>query len=241
MLTKYFYTWVILVIFTFILLFIKRKDNILFRKEYISFLFVKWKIIVFLLSLFLISWVWLLWFDLTWDLWISIIMSILVFYTSPYSVWIFYRFLIWIDRNYINLFFAIILSFFSSSWFYDWYNYFILLWFYPPTWYANIFYSIPLYILAWMLWNLNYSKSKWMFFSFSTNKWISEKQKFEFKKFWVYITVPWLILLSSLLYFIYLIVFQYNISTKNIKKDINKIVENKNSKIKLYIWWDVML
>ncbi|MDQ7009211.1 MAG: CapA family protein [Candidatus Gracilibacteria bacterium] len=248
MLEKYLYLWIILVVCTFILLILNRKNNILFKKEYITFLFQKWKIIIFLLSLFLISLVGLLGFNPTWDLWISIIMPILTFYTSPYSVGTFYRFVTGIDRSYINVFIAIILSFFSASWFYDGYNYFILLGFYPMTWYSNIFYSIPLYIMAGMFWNLNYSKKKGMFFSFSTEKWITEKQLFSFQNFGIYIIIIGFIFTSSLMYFIYLIDYQKVIFSKktfngeeNIKKDILKKETEFNNKIKITIGGDVML
>lgn len=203
-LETYFKSWVTIVLFTFVLSIFKRNQILLLSKKYFYFLFVKWKIIVFLLALFIISGVGLLWLDPTWDLGISIIMSILTYFTAPYSVGIFYRFIKWIERKNIELFLAIILTFFSASWFYDGYNYLYLLWFYPNTWFSNILYSIPVYLLWWIIWNLDYSKEKGAYLSFYNKKWTLEPENKSIKPFLLYIVLSGSILVWTFGYFIYL-------------------------------------
>jgi len=203
-LETYFKSWVTIVLFTFVLSIFKRNQILLLSKKYFYFLFVKWKIIVFLLALFIVSGVGLLWLDPTWDLGISIIMSILTYFTAPYSVGIFYRFIKWIERKNIELFLAIILTFFSASWFYDGYNYLYLLWFYPNTWFSNILYSIPVYLLWWIIWNLDYSKEKGAYLSFYNKKWTLEPENKSIKPFLLYIVLSGSILVWTFGYFIYL-------------------------------------
>ena len=203
-LETYFKSWVTIVLFTFVLSIFKGNQILLLSKKYFYFLFVRWKIIVFLLALFIISGVGLLWLDPTWDLGISIIMSILTYFTAPYSVGIFYRFIKWIERKNIELFLAIILTFFSASWFYDGYNYLYLLWFYPNTWFSNILYSIPVYLLWWIIWNLDYSKEKGAYLSFYNKKWTLEPENKSIKPFLLYIVLSGSILVWTFGYFIYL-------------------------------------
>ena len=203
-LETYFKSWVTIVLFTFVLSIFKKNQILLLSKKYFYFLFVKWKIIVFLLALFIVSGVGLLWLDPTWDLGISIIMSTLTYFTAPYSVGIFYRFIKWIERKNIELFLAIILTFFSASWFYDGYNYLYLLWFYPNTWFSNILYSIPVYLLWWIIWNLDYSKEKGAYLSFYNKKWTLEPENKSIKPFLLYIVLSGSILVWTFGYFIYL-------------------------------------
>lgn len=205
----YLYTWMFFVLCACLLVMGYRKKWILCSKKYYVFLFSCWKVVIFILSLILILCIGLLELDNTWDVWVSIFMSIFTFVTAPYSVWVFYRYISNISRNYIELYIAIIVMCFSASWSYDAWNYFVLLGYYPPTWWWNILYSLPLYILSWMVWNLDYSKNRGVFFSFMQIEWFNENAEFRIKKIVPYLVIPWIMLIVSMLYFAYLLWYEY--------------------------------
>ncbi len=204
-LNLYLFSWLTIVFLSIILSIIRRDKLLIFSAKYFEFIFIKWKITIFLLALVLLSSVGLLWFDPTWDLGISIWMATLTYITAPYSVWVFYRFFSSIDKNLIELYIALILTFLSASWFYDWYNYFYLLWFYPITWVSNIFYSIPIYLLWWLVWNLNYNNKLGVYFSFYDKDWFWSPQFKSITPFIMYIYFFWAIFFWWICYFIYLI------------------------------------
>ena len=161
----YIICWVILT-FIWLFLLIKNYKNIpLFEKRYFDFLFKKWKIIIFLLSVAWFCYISSLWFDPTWDIPETIIMSLLTFYTSAFSVWTIYRFYKNIERNYINLYISIIFIFFSSAWFYDAYSMLFLTWYSPMMWISNLFISPFLYFFWWLTWSLDYTKKTWVILS----------------------------------------------------------------------------
>ncbi len=200
----YFYFWGFNILIAIFLLIKFNKNILLTNKKYLSFLSNKWKIITIIIATIWITIVWIISWDPTWDIWISLWISFLYFYTSPYVIWILYRFIKWIYKSFIELYISIILLLFSSSWFYDWYNYLYLLWHYPETWTSNFIFSIPIYIIAWMFWSLEYKKWVWVIFSFSEKKWIEYKSpKWSLNKIYLYIWLIILLVTYIFWYFLY--------------------------------------
>ena len=159
-------------LFWFIYLYSNHKKILLFSKEYLYFISIKWKLLLFFTALGLLCLISYISKDPTWDIPETLIMSLLTFYTSPFSIGTIYRNLFWIQSNYIELYLSVILLFFSSAWFYDGYVYFILLWNYPETAFSNLFLSPFFYLLWGILWNLGYSKKDWVVLLFSRKEWI---------------------------------------------------------------------
>lgn len=184
---------------------IKNKNKLLITSLiYINFLIVKWKIITIIFATIWVILTWIISKDPTWDIWISLWISFLYFYTSPYVIWIFYRFFNWLYKDLLNLYISIILLLFSSSWFYDWYNFIYLHWYYPETWISNFVFSIPIYIIAGMFWSLEYENWKWVFFSFQKKEWIEYiSPKWSFKNLLIYILIIVFLLVYIFTYFLY--------------------------------------
>jgi hypothetical protein len=201
----YIFFWLVSTLIWVILLIKERKNIILLKKDYVLFLFKKWKVTTFLIATISLNYISTLWYDPTWDIPETIIMSILTFYFSPYSAWIFYRYYKWINKSKIELFISIILMFFSSCWFYDVYVMIFLLWYYPETAFVNISLSPYFYIFAWIMWNLDYSKKDWVIFIFTKKEWINFKcEKWNFWKIFFY-TLPFIIFMTIVFwFFIYL-------------------------------------
>ncbi len=184
----YIILWIILILIWLVLLIKNRKEVLLFRKKYINFLFVRWKLILFFLAVISLSIMSTLWLDPTWDIPETIVMSILTFYTAPYSSWIIYRYLRWLNKNSYEFYIAIILLFFSSAWFYDLYTLLFLLWEYPPMAFSNLLLSPFFYLFWWITWNFGYSKKKGVIFLFKEKDWIDTKtEKDWFDKIFLYI------------------------------------------------------
>lgn len=175
LISLYTLLWWILTWICFIFLIKRRKDIILFRKDYILFLFKKWKISLLLIAMILLSYISTLWYDPSWDIPETVIMSIFTFYFSPYCVGVMYRFYKWIHRDIIELYISIILMFFSSCWFYDAYATIFLLGYYPPMAFANLWLSPFFFLFAGNMWNLDYSKEKWIIYTHSQKDWIHFK------------------------------------------------------------------
>lgn len=184
----YILFYLILTIIWIILIKKNKQEIILFKKDYFLFLFKKWKIILFLIATIGLSYISTLWYDPSWDIQETIIMSLLTFYFSPYSVWIIYRFYKWITKSKIELYISIILMLFSACWFYDIYAMIFLLWYYPPMAFSNLFLSPFFYLFAWIMWSLDYSKKDWVIFTYTKKEWICFKwEKWNFWKVFIYI------------------------------------------------------
>lgn len=201
----YIIFYLILTIIWIILLVKERRQIILFKKDYFLFLFRKWKVITFLIATISLSYISTLWYDPTWDIPETIIMSLLTFYFSPYSVWVIYRYFKWINKSLTELYIWIIIMFFSSCWFYDIYAMMFLLWYYPETAFVNISLSPYFYIFAWIMWSLDYSKKDLVIFTFTKKEWISYRwEKWGFLKIFLY-SLPIIIFMIIIFwFFIYL-------------------------------------
>lgn len=201
----YIFCWIILT-FVWMILLIKNRNNIIiFQKKYFVFLFKKWKIFLFLLAVGLFSYISSLWFDPTWDIPETIIMSLLTFYTSVFSVGTLYRFYRNIEKDYIKLYIAFIFIFFSSSWFYDAYAIIFLTWYSPLMWISNLFISPFLYMFWWLTWSLDYTKKTGVIFVFTQKEWIDfQWEKWNFWKILLW-SLPMIITIACIFwYFIFL-------------------------------------
>lgn len=197
----YIIFWLILTLIWLILLIKERKNIIIFKKDYILFLYKKWKIILFLIATISLSYISTLWYDPSWDIPETIIMSLMTLYFAPYSTWIFYRFYRWINKSKLEFYIAIILMFFSSCWFYDIYAMIFLMWYYPPMAFPNLWLSPFFYIFAWIMWNLDYSKKDWVIFTYAKNEWINYKwEKWNFLKIFIY-TLPIIIFMCFIFWY----------------------------------------
>ncbi len=200
----YILFWISLCITAFILLIKNRKQIILFKKDYLLFLLKPWKIILFLIATILLAYISTLWFDPSWDVIETIIICILTFYFAPYTAWIFYRFYKWINKSKKELFIAIILMFFSSCWFYDFYAWIFLLWHYSKMFFYNLWLSPFFYLAWWIMWNLDFSKEKWVIFTYTQKEWIDFKwDKKWLNKILIYTLPAILFMVFVFGYFIY--------------------------------------
>lgn len=148
--------------------------------DYLAFLFVPWKIATFIISGLGITIAAPYSSDPTWDYLDSIVMSALTFFTSPWAVGAVFRaFKTKAKRS--DIFIALCLMLFTSSWFYDAY---ILLrdGVYPATWLQNLIISPTFYIAAGLFWNLEHHPERGIIFSFQRHTWYHENSKTSFKK-----------------------------------------------------------
>lgn len=201
----YLTIWIILTTAWLLLIIKKRKYIVLLQKDYIEFISKKWKFILFLIATFFLSYISTFWYDPTWDIPETIIMALLTYYTAPYSSWIIYRYIKWLNKNFYELYIAIILVFFSSAWIYDIYAMIFLIWEYPLTAFANLWLSPFFYLLAGMMWNLDYRKDLGVVFVCNYKEWINFSwDENSFRKIFIY-TLPMLIFMVVIFwYFIYL-------------------------------------
>jgi len=201
----YIITWLILSLIWIILLIKERKNIILFRKDYVLYILKFWKLVIFLIALILLCLIANLWLDPSWDIPMTIIMSMLTYYTAPYSIWIIYRYIKFKNISFKEFYLSLILLFFSSAWIYDAYATIFLLWFYPEMAFSNLLLSPFFYIFAWMIWNLDYSKNDWLIFTYTKENWVNYKwDKKIFSKIFIFILPIIIFMLGIFWYFIYL-------------------------------------
>jgi len=136
---------------------------------YFKFLAMPWKVITFVIAASGLTIIGGLTWDTTWDAVDSIFMSVLTFLTAPWAVGILYRALRK-RAGWREAYIAICLWLFSASWSYDLY---IVLrdGIYPLTWQANLYLSSILYLMAGMLWNLDWTTERGLHFAFMKDDW----------------------------------------------------------------------
>ncbi len=125
---------------------------------YWRFLFVRWKVITFIIAATGMTVIAPYTGDPTWDYTDALFMSVLTFLTAPWSIGSIYK-VLKKEIPFQQGFVAVCLWMFSASWSYDFYL-LIRDGKYPATWFANIFASSVLYLLAGLLWNLEYSTER---------------------------------------------------------------------------------
>lgn len=136
---------------------------------YRRYLLQPWKLVSFALAAVGITAIAPYTGDPTWDYFDAAMMSALTFATAPWAVGTLYRALR--ERRHARqAYVAACLWLFSASWCYDLY-----LVFrdgrYPDTWLANMAASSILYVLAGMLWNLEWRPGRGALFGFMEGAW----------------------------------------------------------------------
>lgn len=160
------------------------RDNI---SDYRLFLFVPWKTATFIIAAAGITLAAPYSGDPTWDYLGSIVMSALTFLTAPWAIGAIFRSLK-ARARWSDIFIALCLMLFASSWFYDTY---ILLrdGVYPATWLLNLIISPTFYITAGLFWNLEHHPERGMIFSFQRDTWYHENSRTSFRRL-IWIAIP---------------------------------------------------
>lgn len=137
---------------------------------YCRFLLKPWKAVTFIIAAAFLTLMAPYTGDPTWDYTDALFMSLLTYFTAPWSIGVIYRF-IKKELPFKDAYIAFCAWMFSASWSYDIY---ILIrgGYYPVTWFSNIFSSSALYVLAGFFWNLDWRKEKGVIFSFMASDWI---------------------------------------------------------------------
>jgi hypothetical protein len=136
---------------------------------YWRFLLVPWKAVIFAVAAAGITFMAPYTDDPTWDYYNAFGMSVLTFTTAPWAIGALYRSvhrLLPVRQAFV----ALSLMFFSSSWSYDLY---LLLrdGDYPSTWLPNLYASSFVYILAGLLWSLDWREGRGVLFAFMDKEW----------------------------------------------------------------------
>ena len=153
-LQAYLVVWILACIVAVVLMVRYRHQLTLLSQTYRKQLFQKWKIVTFLLAITGVTVIAPYTGDPTWDYVDAIFMSVLTFYTAPWSVGVLFRFVRY-KKSWLDLYIAVSVWMFSASWSYD--GYLIIRdGMYPMTWFSNIFASSVLYCSAGLLWSLEW-------------------------------------------------------------------------------------
>jgi hypothetical protein len=164
--------------------------------EYWRFLFVRWKVITFIIAATGMTVNAPYTGDPTWDYADALFMSVLTFLTAPWSIGSIYK-VLKKEIPFKQGFVAGCLWMFSASWSYDFYL-LIRDGEYPTTWFANIFASSALYILAGFLWNLEYRPWRGAIFSFMEADWPNPTNNVVFSKI-LWFALPIMALVTALI------------------------------------------
>ena len=146
-----------------------RGECALFHIGYWRFLLVPWKVTSFVVALAGMLWLGPRSGDPTWDWVDASFMSALTYLGAPWAVGTLWqsarRWLAWWQA-----YLAVCLWLFSASWSYDLY---ILIrdGRYPPSWLANMLASSILYLLAGMMWSVEWSRARRATFAFLHAGW----------------------------------------------------------------------
>jgi hypothetical protein len=123
-------------------------------------------------------------------------MSILTFLSAPYAIGVLVRSF---KRHHslAEVGFALCLWLFSASWSYDLYLY-LRDGNYPVTWLANLELSSVLYVLAGLLWNLEWREGLGTRFAFQTENWPRETDSSKIRKA-AWIAIPIMLIAAAIL------------------------------------------
>jgi len=148
---------------------LKRKTILPTCPFYFQFLRMPWKVITFVIAATGMTVIAPYTGDPTWDYFDALFMSVLTFLTAPWAVGILYR-AFRKQAGWGEAYIAACLWLFSASWSYDLYIV-VRDGIYPPTWQANLVLSSILYLLAGMLWNLDWTAERGLHFAFMQDGW----------------------------------------------------------------------
>lgn len=148
---------------------VKNKRDIEFLDgRYWRFLFEPWKVATFIIGTLVITVAAPYSSDPTWDYPDSILISVLTYTLSPWSVGVLYRGIM--GKNFDSKWFSALCFFFIPCWTYDLYILFrdgI----YPPTWAPNLVLSGFIVLLAGLFWNIAWYDDCGTTFSFKRENW----------------------------------------------------------------------
>lgn len=134
--------------------------------------------------------------DPTWDYFDALMMSVLTFVSAPWAVGTIYRALRGGARP-AQAYVAICAMLFSASWCYDIY----LVWrdgAYPLTWLSNLAASSILYLLAGMLWSLEWRVGRGVTFGFMESGWPESAHAGDFARM-AWFALPIMILVTIMI------------------------------------------
>ena len=140
--------------------------------------------------------------DPTWDYFDALFMSLLTYFTAPWAIGTLFK-AFKRELPFKHAFVAFCAWMFSASWSYDLY---ILIrdGYYPITWFSNIFASSVLYILAGLLWNLDWKQKRGIIFSFMESEWPTSSTDSVFPKILLF-ALPIMIIVTCLMLFFFLL------------------------------------
>lgn len=204
--SNYFYLYIILwssaCLFAIVLYIFKRKCFVDISHGYWRFLLKPWKVITFIIATAGLTLIAPYTGDPTWDYIDALFMSFLTYLTAPWAIGILYKFIRW-ELAFKYAYVAFCTWMFSASWSYDLYL-LIRDGYYPVTWFSNIFASSALYIMAGLLWNLDWREGKGVIFSFMLDGWPSYSTHVIFQKVLLF-AFPIMAFVTILILFIFLV------------------------------------
>ena len=179
---------------------LKRRSTLeLADTAYFTFLFMPWKLITFFMATTGMVIIAPYTGDPTWDYWDASVMALLTYLTAPWSVGIFFRYFKK-QAALADLYLALCLLLFTSSWFYDGY---ILLrdGIYPPSWLHNLIISPTLYIAGGLFWNLSWARGEGVRFAFQWPDWHRHRQESKMSRI-IWVMAPFMFFAAySILWF----------------------------------------
>ena len=167
----YMAAWGTALVAAMIVFVLKRKTILPTCPGYFKFLVMPWKVVTFVIAATGMTVIAPYTGDPTWDYVDASFMSIFTYLFAPWAVGILYRAMRQ-QAGWGEAYIAACLWLFSASWSYDLY---IVLrdGVYPLTWQANLYLSSILYLLAGLLWNLDWTPERRLHFAFIEKNWPS--------------------------------------------------------------------
>jgi len=202
--SKFFYLyisfWATACLLAIALYILKRESFTYICKGYWRFLLKPWKVVTFIIATAGLTLIAPYTGDPTWDYTDALFMSLLTYLTAPWAIGVIYKF-IKRELPFKYAYVAFCTWMFSASWSYDLYL-LIRDGYYPVTWFSNIFASSALYVLAGLLWNLDWREGRGIIFSFMLDAWPSSSTHIVFQKV-LFFAFPVMALVTFLILFFF--------------------------------------
>lgn len=187
--------WMVLCLAALLLAIVNRQRLSLFKRDYLQMILEPWKVITALTATAGLVIMAPYTGDPTWDYVDAFFMSVMTYLTAPWTVGVLYR-AMRRQEPWQAVYVACCCWFFSASWSYDLY-----IWlrdgYYPLTWVPNIFASSFLYLMAGILWNLEWQPDKGVQFAFMADNWPHVGAERSWRIFWL--ALPIILLVAVLM------------------------------------------
>lgn len=194
--TLYLVAWLLACLGAVTLYLRERSAFIISQRDYWRFLAVRWKLATFFVAgtgmVLLAPYTG----DPTWDYFDAAFMSIFCFATAPWAIGVLYR-TGKCTSHWREIYVVACAWLFTVSWSYDGYM-LLKTGIYPGTWLANMVLSSILYILAGMLWNLEYAAPSGVIFGFMRDDWPKAANPTDFGKI-VWFALPIMALVAVII------------------------------------------